>query len=310
MGEIAAIVLPVFGLIAVGWITAATRLLSERVADGVAEFVFTIAMPALIFRTMLTNQLPAEIPWGYWLAYFGGIGGVWAATQMTARYVFRSEPQEAVIAGLTVAQSNLVLAGIPLVIKAYGEDAAVPVALLIAINLPVTMTTASLLLEATAGRSAGAALKNVGRSLVTHPILVAIALGLLGRVIGLKLPDPVDQIFVALSQAGPPGALFALGMAMRQYGLGGRLPFTATLTIVKLVVTPFAVYLLARYVFTLPPTFTGVAVLFASMPAGVNVYLFAVRYRTGVQLASSAIALSTAAAVLASGFWLWVLGVG
>lgn len=310
MAEIAAIVLPVFGLIAVGWVTAATRLLSERVADGVAEFVFTIAMPALIFRTMLTNQLPAEIPWGYWLAYFGGIGAVWAATQLMARYAFRAEPQEAVIAGLTVAQSNLVLAGIPLVIKAYGEDAAVPVALLIAINLPVTMTTASLLLEATAGRGAGAALKNVGRGLATHPILIAIVLGLAGRLVGLKLPDPVDQIFVALSQAGPPGALFALGMAMRQYGLGGRLPFTVTLTIVKLLVTPLAVYLLAKYVFTLPPTFTGVAVLFASMPAGVNVYLFAVRYRTGVQLASSAIALSTAAAVLASGFWLWVLGVG
>ena len=310
MAEIAAIVLPVFGLIAVGWVTAATRLLSERVADGVAEFVFTIAMPALIFRTMLTNQLPAEIPWGYWLAYFGGIGAVWAATQLMARYAFRAEPQEAVIAGLTVAQSNLVLAGIPLVIKAYGEDAAVPVALLIAINLPATMTTASLLLEATAGRSAGAALKNVGRGLTTHPILIAIVLGLAGRLVGLKLPDPVDQIFVALSQAGPPGALFALGMAMRQYGLGGRLPFTVTLTIVKLLVTPLAVYLLAKYVFTLPPTFTGVAVLFASMPAGVNVYLFAVRYRTGVQLASSAIALSTAAAVLASGFWLWVLGVG
>lgn len=310
MAEIVAIVLPVFGLIAVGWVAAATGLLSERVADGVAEFVFTIAMPALIFRTMLTNQLPAEIPWGYWLAYFGGIGAVWAATQLMARYAFRAEPQEAVIAGLTVAQSNLVLAGIPLVIKAYGEDAAVPVALLIAINLPVTMTTASLLLEATAGRSAGAALKNVGRGLATHPILIAIVLGLAGRLGGLKLPDPVDQIFVALSQAGPPGALFALGMAMRQYGLGGRLPFTVTLTIVKLLVTPLAVYLLAKYVFTLPPTFTGVAVLFASMPAGVNVYLFAVRYRTGVQLASSAIALSTAAAVLASGFWLWVLGVG
>ena len=62
-------------------------------------------------------------------------------------------------------------------------------------------------------------------------------------------------------------------------------------------------------VFTMPPAWAGVAVLFASCPCGVNAYLFAERYKTGVGLASSSIALSTLLSVATSIFWLWFLGV-
>ena len=59
----------------------------------------------------------------------------------------------------------------------------------------------------------------------------------------------------------------------------------------------------------MPPVWAGVAVLFAAMPSGINAYLFAERYRTGVALSSGAIAASTALAALSVMLWLWLLGV-
>jgi hypothetical protein len=52
------------------------------------------------------------------------------------------------------------------------------------------------------------------------------------------------------------------------------------------------------------------AVVFASMPCGINAYLLAERYRTGVPATAGAVSLSTALSVFSISFWLWVLGVG
>ena len=54
---------------------------------------------------------------------------------------------------------------------------------------------------------------------------------------------------------------------------------------------------------------SGVAVLFASCPCGVNAYLFAERYKAGASLASSSIAISTSLSIVSIVFWLWMLGV-
>ena len=68
IADLLTIVLPVFGLIALGFLAALTGLLSERAGEGLSEFVFTIGVPALVFRTLATATLPDAQPWGYWAA--------------------------------------------------------------------------------------------------------------------------------------------------------------------------------------------------------------------------------------------------
>ena len=82
-------------------------------------------------------------------------------------------------------------------------------------------------------------------------------------------------------------------------------PYTALLLAFGLLL----VFVFARYVFDLDPVFTGVAVLFAALPSGINGYLLAVRYRAGERFASNAIATSTLLSVLTVAVWLIVLGV-
>ena len=82
----------------------------------------------------------------------------------------------------------------------------------------------------------------------------------------------------------------------------------ALISVLKLVIQPLIVLVLARYVFAMPRAWSGVAVLFAACPTGVNAYLFAERYRAGVAITSSAIALSTALALATTVIWLQVLG--
>jgi predicted permease len=113
-----------------------------------------------------------------------------------------------------------------------------------------------------------------------------------------------------LGSAAVPCALISMGIALHRYGLqtGWKLP--TLISILKLVIHPLVVLLLATRVFDMPPVWAGVAVLFASCPSGINAYLFAERYNEGVALASSAVTLSTALALGTTILWLYVLGVG
>ena len=50
------IVAPVFALIAIGYAGSLSRLFSETAHKGISEFAFSIAMPALLFRTIARHR--------------------------------------------------------------------------------------------------------------------------------------------------------------------------------------------------------------------------------------------------------------
>ena len=103
-GDLISLVLPVFGLIAVGFLASLTGLLPRRASEGMSDFVSNIGVPALVFRTMATATLPDAQPWGYWFGYFGGLALVWALAMLLARRVFGLAHGESVIAGFASAQ--------------------------------------------------------------------------------------------------------------------------------------------------------------------------------------------------------------
>ncbi len=298
------IVLPVFILVAIGYGATWSAIIPAKSTKGLSDFVFVLAIPCLLFRTLVRASFPDVQPWGYWLSYFGALGIVWALAMLVAAKVFQRQGAALAVAGFASAQSNTVLVGIPMILKAYGDAGAVPLALLIAVHLPVTVTLATLLAE---GRNASP-LKIV-KSLLSHPIIIGILLGSAARPFAGMIPDVAWTVVDGLAGAAIPCALVALGMTLRRYGLEAGLGLPAFLSVMKLMVHPALVLMLATYVFSMPPAWAGVAVLFAACPCGINAYLFAERYNTGVADASTAIALSTFAAIGTMALWLWIMGV-
>ena len=297
---ILSVILPVFALMGLGWLAGRFGWLDASAGEGLSAFVFQFCIPSLIFRTMVTAVLPGVQPWGYWLAYFIALGIVWFIAMQLARRVFAAPFGESVVAGFAAAQANTVLVGIPLILQAFGDEGAAPLFLLIAIHTPVTITTATLLIEG----SGGFDVRVFCRKLIVNPILLSLACGIAWRNAGLPFGGPLRSVVESLGAAAIPCSLFAMGLALRRYGLKAQPAFVATLAALKLIVHPGLVWLLAYRVFSMPPAWAGVAVLFAAMPCGVNSYLFAERYRVGTDISSSAIAVSTAFSPFTSILWL------
>src|ERR687890_1345608 len=172
MLDLFAIVLPVFGLIGIGYVARQTGFISERAGEGLSEFVFTLSLPCLIFRTLVRAEIPDVQPWGYWISYFVGVAVVWLLATVIGRRFFGLKGVSGVVAGFSAGQANTVFVGVPMILKAYGDEGGVPLFLLIAVHLPVTMTLGTLLAE---GRNAS--IGKILRRLATHPIIIGILAG-------------------------------------------------------------------------------------------------------------------------------------
>jgi malonate transporter and related proteins len=310
MLAVLAIVTPVFALIGLGYLAARTRYLSDGAGRVLAEFGFKVAMPALLFRAMLSvGEMPGS-PMLLLIAYFSATATVWLTASVLNSVLLRRPATEAAAIGMGACFGNTVMLGIPLALTAFGPQAATPMALLIAIETPLLWVIATLHMEASRrGRQMSfSALGSVLWDLVRNPIVMALIVGLAWRETGLGMAPMVDKITGMLAQAAVPSALFALGMTLASFQIRSELKTLTLLCVLKLVLYPVIAYVMTVHVFALPPLWSAIAVLFAAMPVGANAYLFAARYQTAEAPVSGAIAVSTLIAVVTVSTLLYVIG--
>jgi len=311
MNEIAAIVVPVFGLIGLGFAAAWSGLLSETTGEAIAEFVFTIAIPLLIFRVVATADFSGGTPWLLWLDYYIGFVIAWALGTQVIRRVFKRDARAGLVAGVSSAYPNALLVGIPLVIAAYGSKGAAAVSLLIAIHLPIMMTASAILIERAlvadglAPDSDGwSTARGIARALIRNPIVIGLFAGTIWRFLGLPIGGPAGDVVTRLGDIASTLALFTVGMNLKHYGVSGNLQASLAVCVIKLAIMPAIVFCVVGFLFHLPETWARAIVIAAACPTGVNAYLVATRFNTGQALASSSITLSTALAVFTIAFWL------
>ncbi len=312
MAQTVDIVLPVFGLIAIGYLVAWSGLLARESGEALSDFVFIVAIPMLVFRTLATADFGGAAPWGLWIAFFSAFAVMWILGDQVARRIFGRDARAGLVAGVSTAYGNTVLVGIPLALAAYGNDGAVAIALIIAIHLPVMMTASAILIERAERRDGvaqtetgtGVAWRSVGLSLARNPIIIGLVLGALWHVLDIPLVGLPRTFVDRLADVAAPVALFAMGMGLRKYGIRGHVTAGLVLAVLKLVAMPALVLVLTRYVVPIPPVWGKVAVVAAACPTGVNAYVVASRFRTGEALASNAITISTALALATATLWM------
>jgi len=300
----------VFGLVALGYVSGWTGLLKTAVGDALTAFAVAIAVPVLLFRTLIQADFEGASPLSLWASYFFAVAVAWAVGQAVTARVFGRDGRASVVGGVSSAFSNLVLLGLPLIQGVFGQPGLEVLSLIVAIHLPIMMATSIALFEwANRGSSDStgvlAAVLDFLKKLLSNPLIVGILAALIWRVTGLAMPALGMRFVDALANSAGPLALFAMGLSLRRMGISGNVEAGLALSAVKLILMP-AVALGAVLVIGLPPIPAMVVVTAASLPAGVNPYLIATRFGTGQALASNVMTISTLVAAVSSFLWLAV----
>lgn len=314
MSDVALNVLPVFALILLGWGLVRSGYLRQELGEGLGEFVFRVAVPVLLFRTIAEADFAGEAPWRIWVAYFGGVAITWTAAHLVATLGFRRDRRIGVLAGVSAAFANTVFIGLPLVSRVVGENGLVAISVLLSVHLPTMMIAGTVLMERAERKdgsrqpqSLAVLLMGIFRSLMRNPLVIGLAAGALFHAGGVPLVGPVKVMVDQIAAMAAPAALVSIGMALDRYKVGGNAGIALAMTGLKLLLLPGCVYVACRLL-GLTPEWTAAMVLTSSVPTGINAWLLANHFGVGHALASSTITMSTALGVLTVSFWAWLLG--
>ncbi|MBL8259303.1 MAG: AEC family transporter [Candidatus Competibacteraceae bacterium] len=293
-----ALAAPLFALVFVGYALMRFSGWPKSMSDNLTRFVFSVALPAMLFRLMSDFSKLPPVDARLLLAFFGGCLIVFAIGRLIAWKLFGLDGVGQSVFALGGVFSNNVMLGLPLAKVALGEAAVPSVALVLVFNALILWTLVTVSVEwARHGHFSVRGFAQTARAVLTNPIVAGILSGSLFGVVGWPIPALIDQPLMMLGQAATPLALMALGMGLAEYGVREGWRISLAISGIKLLVQPLVVWLLARGL-GLPSMETQVAVLLASIAVGANVYLMSRQFRALEGPVAGSLLLSTGLAAL------------
>ena len=298
---------PVFITVFAGYAVARLPLWRPMFTHWSSRAVFGVLLPALLFHKLsdFSNLPPVDAR--LLLAFFGGCFVVFAIGRAIGAFAFHLDGVGQSVFALGGIFSNNVLLGLPLARAAFGAAAVPSVALVIVFNSLTLWTLVSVSIEwARHGSLSVHGFLRTTLSVLTNPIVASILIGTAFGFSGLTLPGPIASVIQAFAHVAGPASLVVLGMGLASHGILRDIRVSLMISVIKLVVQPLVVWLLARAL-GLPALESKVVVLLASMSTGANVYLMAIQFETLEAAIASSLVLSTALAALTTPVLLWLL---
>jgi predicted permease len=290
--------LPLFSLVLAGYLTMRLSGWPTSVSDGLARFVFTLAVPAMLFRLMANSRDLHRVDPRLLIAFFGGCLIVFIIGRLVSWKFFALDGVSQSVFALGGIFSNCVMLGLPVAKVSLGEAAIPPVAMVVVFNALILWALVTVSVEwARYGSFSVKGFARTVREVLTNPVVVGILSGTLVGLSGWTLPEAIDSPVAMIAEAAAPMSMVALGMALAEYGIRDGIGISSAICAIKLIVQPFVVWGLA-WLLDLPKLETQAVVLLASMAIGVNVYLMSHQFKALEGPVAGALVLSTSLAAV------------
>ncbi|QRM55476.1 AEC family transporter [Sinorhizobium sp. BG8] len=312
MAELAGLVLPFFGMILLGYLAAKARPQPEEALGWLNAFIVYISLPALFFKLVSKTPIEQLTRIDFILANVSATYLVFGTIFAIGLFVRHATVAEATVQGLSAAYGNIGYMGPGLALLAFGERAAVPVALVFCFENMLHFMVAPALMALSGGgrQSAATVAAGILRRIVTHPFIVATAAGFVAAFSGFEPPVPLMRLIDYLAQAAAPCALFAMGVTLALRPVK-RVPVEiAYIVPAKLLLLPAVMYLMLGFAGNFDPLWVFTAMLLAALPTATNVFVIGQQYGVWQERASATILITTLLSVATVTFLLYLIKSG
>jgi malonate transporter len=281
----------IIAVVALGALLAQLRVLDLAGQRMLAEVAFYVATPALMLLTISRVDLDAGLT-GNVVASLGSLLMAGGSYAVMARLVWHRAGGDIVIGALASSYVNAGNLGIAVAAYVVGETSVVVPTLLV--QLLLVQPLALVYLDRRAGGASGRQ-GRVVRRLLSNPLTLASAAGVVLAATGWRLPDLVRSPLELLAGLAIPAMLLAYGVALRlspPVGSSGHNGEVVTATVLKLLVQPALAWLIGVVCGLEGVLLLGV-VITAGLPTAQNIFLHATRYRRAEDLARETILVTT-----------------
>lgn len=310
MSIAAGVILPVFLIIGLGWLARWRGYFGDEAVDALMRYAQNIAAPILLGVSIYGMDLGTAFQPGLLLSFYIGAFSAFALGIFGARALGRPGPDTVAI-GFACLFSNSLLLGVAITERAYGAAGLAGNFAIISIHSPIMYTLGIVAMELTRSRGQNLPLhrltRQIGRSILTQPLIIGILTGFAVNLSGLTLPGFAFDGLKMIAGTTIPTALFGLGGVLFRYRPEGDGKAIALVVVASLGVHPIIAWTLGTKVFALDASALRSAVITAAMAPGVNAYLFAHMYGVAKRVAASAVLIATGLSIGTTWIWLQIL---
>ena len=309
MIEILGLILPLFGLILLGFAGAKITKQPVEALGWLNTFIIYFALPALFFKLLAKTPVDQLASWQFIFANIGITFAIFTLVFIIGVFNARGNIAEATIQGLAAAYGNIGYMGPAIAILALGENAAIPVAIIFCFEnvMHFAIAPAMMAVSGQKQQRVSELILEILRKIIFHPFILATAVGVGAAIIEFTPPVAIGRLIDYLAQAAAPCALFAMGVTLALRPLK-RIPISLSYIVpVKLVLHPILMYVVLSYAGNFDPVWMYTAILLASLPTATNVFVIAQQYDVWTERASASVLVTTTCSVLTVSLLLYAL---
>src|ERR1700709_464599 len=312
MVDILNLAVPYFSLIFIGFACGEAMGLPETGMPWMNFFLLYVSLPALLFGIMAKTPFEELNNPPFLIATTLGTTSAFVLAMLAGRSIGGLPLREATLAGLSGAYGNIGYMGPGLALAVLGSKAAAPTALIFCCDSIFLFSIVPLLIALTDRDhpSPWHAIGVAARQIMLNPLIMSAAAGALAAALHLELPVAIDKTLQFLQNAAAPTALFVLGVtvALRPFD---RVPWEVPGVIaIKLLIHPLIVFGLMLLLGPFPQPWAATAVLMASLPPALNVFVIVRQHDAWIEPASVAVLLGTFASVVTLTSVMWIIQTG
>lgn len=291
------VTLPIIVLMASGWIIQRTLILD---VGTLSKLLVNVILPCTLFHFLTTADLPLRQVWPtvwFTLLQFAVLTGIgWSLAALC-----RVENSLRPIIGLAVSFANSGNFGIPVAQLTFPPDYLLHQTVIVSLHTILIVPYGVLVL---ANRSGGLGLSI--RALLTSPMILAVAAGLVIKGFEIELPQLISYPIELFSGAYISIALFTLGaqLAGTRFSLSHGPVWLAVG--MKMLLAP-ALTLGVLLLTGIEPVLTDLLIVASAAPVGVLLAIFCTQYKRAPDVAGAIVLVSTVLSPLTVTAWIWLV---
>ena len=283
------IMLPVFILLALGWLLRRVGLMSGDVPGRLNKLIFSLFLPVMLFDSVRSLETNQAADWGFQLFCLLGISGIWLLAMLIVPR-FEKDVRKRGVMVQGVFRSNYAILGVPLMEAMFGQKGIAAASLAMAAVVFANNVLAVISLSVPSGQKMD--VKKIVRSVVTNPLIIACAVGAVFMALRIQLPAPCEKVISQLKSVTTPLSLLVLGASLNWQGVRSNRKELMWTVIIKQAVVP-AVMLTLAVLCGFRMEKLGVLLIVFAAPCAVSSYPMAQAMGGDGELAAGQVVLTT-----------------
>ena len=230
-----------------GFIFGKLKIFDLSHAKVLNLFLFYVAVPALIIKFVAQSEI-GQVDIRQIVSYFLMQGSLGLLTFLLTSKFFKRPIPESIIWALMVSLSNHVTLLLPITKIYFGTEVITQVTSIILMDGVVLLSVIAFFLELTTKKNIR--LTQFIKNIILNPMIFSILIGLLLFLLKINIDDtPIDYVLSVLAACVSPIGLFAIGITLSFYTSKVFNKLTASISILKLVVSPIILLIIGFVLF-------------------------------------------------------------